>query len=41
MEINFDKYSKDKIYEMIRGGECTEQDVINYYRNEWWNDDNN
>lgn len=38
MTINFDEYTTEEIKAMISEGKCTEQDVINYYGNEWWDE---
>lgn len=36
MEIDFDQYDVENIYDMITSGYCTREDVVRYYNNEWW-----
>ena len=38
MDINFDIYTLEEIDNMIASGICTEQDVIDFYNNEFWRD---
>jgi len=33
---NFDNLTTKQIKELIENNLCTNQDVINYYNNEWW-----
>ena len=33
---NFDNLTTKQIKELINNNLCTNQDVINYYNNEWW-----
>ena len=39
MKINFDKFTVAEIYEMIDAGKITEQEVIAFYKNEWWDNE--
>ena len=34
--INFDLYLTDEIHQMIADGTVTNQEVIDFYGNEWW-----
>ena len=36
MNIEFDEYDVENIYDMIASGYCTREDVVRYYNNEWW-----
>ena len=33
---NFDNLTAKQIKELINNNLCTNQDVVNYYNNEWW-----
>ena len=33
---NFDNLTTIQIKELINNNLCTNQDVVNYYNNEWW-----
>ena len=33
---NFDNLTTKQIKELINNNLCTNQDVINFYNNEWW-----
>ena len=33
---NFDNFTTKQIKELINNNLCTNQDVVNYYNNEWW-----
>jgi len=33
---NFDNFTLTQIKELIKNNLCTNQDVVNYYNNEWW-----
>jgi hypothetical protein len=33
---NFDNLTTKQIKELINNNLCTNQDVVNYYNNEWW-----
>ena len=33
---NFDDYTVEEIYKMINDGIITNQDVVDFYNNEWW-----
>ena len=39
--INFDKYTIEEIDELIAKKVCNEQNVIEFYNNEWWRYDEN
>ena len=34
--MNFDDYTVEEIYKMISDGIITNQDVVDFYNNEWW-----
>ena len=34
--MNFDDYTVEEIYKMISDGIITNQDVVEFYNNEWW-----
>ena len=34
--MNFDDYTVEEIYKMISEGIITNQDVVDFYNNEWW-----
>ena len=34
--LNFDELTTPQIKELIELGVCTNEDVVNYYNNEWW-----
>lgn len=36
MELDFDLYSTVEIHRMIANGTVSEQEVVNFYGNEWW-----
>jgi hypothetical protein len=36
---NFDDYTTEEIYKMISDGLITNQDVVEFYNNEWWDDE--
>jgi len=38
MYINFDKYTIEEIHDMISDGVITNQEVIDFYNNEWWDE---
>ena len=38
MYINFDNYTIEEIHKMISDGIITNQEVIDFYNNEWWDD---
>jgi len=38
--MNFDKYTIKEIHEMISKRIITNQEVIEFYNNEWWDDIN-
>ena len=40
MYINFDNYTIEEIHEMISKNIVTNQEVIDFYNNEWWDDEN-
>ena len=40
MKYNFDKYTTEEIHKMISDGIITNQEVIDFYNNEWWDDEN-
>ncbi len=33
---NFDKYTYEEIMKMILNGEVTNDDVVLFYNNQWW-----
>jgi hypothetical protein len=33
---NFDNLTLTQIKQLIKNNLCTNQDVVNYYNNEWW-----
>ena len=37
-KINFNEYSVDAIHFLIDCGAITNQDVIDFYNNEWWDE---
>lgn len=38
MDIDFDSYSVPEIKQMIAEGKCTNDDVVHYYNNEFWDE---
>ncbi len=38
MKINFDLYLTEEIHQMIANRTVTNQSVIDFYGNEWWDD---
>ena len=36
--MNYDNFSIKEIHEMITKGTTTNQDVVDFYGNEWWDD---
>ena len=36
---NFDNFTLIEIKELIKNNFCTNQNVIDYYNNEWWDQD--
>ena len=34
--LNFDELTTPQIKELIKLNKCTNEDVANYYNNEWW-----
>ena len=34
--LNFDELTIPQIKELIKLNKCTNEDVVNYYNNEWW-----
>ena len=34
--LNFDELTTPRIKELIKLNLCTNDDVVNYYNNEWW-----
>tara|TARA_B100000519_G_C14142032_1_gene390332 strand:+ start:330 stop:449 length:120 start_codon:yes stop_codon:yes gene_type:complete len=38
--MNFDKYSIKEIKEMIKKNLIKEADVIKFYNNQWWDEEN-
>ena len=38
--MNFDDYTVEEIYKMISDGLITNQDVVEFYNNEWWDQEN-
>ena len=39
-QINFDLYLTAEIHQMIADGTITNQEVVDFYGNEWWDDIN-
>jgi len=39
MDIKLENYTNQEIRAMINKGEITEQDVVDYFNNEWWEDE--
>ena len=40
MKYNFDEYTTEEIHKMISDGIVTNQEVIEFYNNEWWDEEN-
>ena len=40
MYINFDNYTIEEIHEMISKNIVTNKEVIDFYNNEWWDEEN-
>jgi|TARA_R110001632_G_C11253444_1_gene409083 hypothetical protein len=38
--INFDNYTTKEIKEMILNGQTTNEEVVLFYGNQWWDDEN-
>ena len=38
MKIDFDLYLTEEIHQMIADGIVTNQEVVDFYGNEWWFD---
>ena len=38
--IEFDELTIPQIKELIKLNLCTNDDVVNYYNNEWWDQEN-
>ena len=38
--MNYDNFTIEQIHEMIAKGTTTNQDVVDFYGNEWWDDIN-
>ncbi len=40
MYINFDNYTIEEIHEMVSKNIVTNKEVIDFYNNEWWDEEN-
>tara|TARA_R110000803_G_scaffold173625_4_gene236351 strand:- start:685 stop:825 length:141 start_codon:yes stop_codon:yes gene_type:complete len=38
-EIDFDEYGLGELQTLIANGEIKNEDVVDYYNNEWWSDE--
>lgn len=38
-ELHLDRLTVEEIYEMIDCGALTREEVVDYYNNEWWDEE--